>query len=90
MLSDGNRLAQANAAIGLGRNGSLDCVPALIQLLKDSMKPFEYKSEEKSTPEEARQAEASHQETTDRRGYSHGVKHRFWIAIGTFPFAITD
>ena len=44
MLTDGNRLAQANAAIGLARNGSVDGVPTLIQLLTTSLKPFEYQT----------------------------------------------
>ncbi len=65
MLTDGNRLAQANAAIGLARNGSTDGVPALIQLLTTSLKPFEYQPDsavkEESTPETIRQAEARHQ-----------------------------
>ena len=65
MLTDGNRLAQANAAIGLARNGSTDGVPALIQLLTTSLKPFEYQPDpavkDESTPETIRQAEARHQ-----------------------------
>ena len=65
MLTDGNRLAQANAAIGLARNGSAESVPALIQLLRASSKPFEYQpdpaAKDESTPETIRQAEARHQ-----------------------------
>ena len=84
MLSDGNRLAQANAAIGLGRNGSLDCVPALIQLLKDSMKPFEYQPEANSTPEDAQQAEARYQieESQIARNCLKAVEE-LWPQIGT-------
>lgn len=42
MLTDGNRQAQANAAIGLARNGSVDAVPTLIQLLTTSSAPFQF------------------------------------------------
>lgn len=61
MLSDSNRLAQANAAIGLGRNGSVECVPTLIRLLNESLIPFSYTPEPDSPPEVAQQAEARHQ-----------------------------
>ena len=41
MLLDGDRYARANAAIGLARNGSTDCVPTLVELLNESLKPFD-------------------------------------------------
>ncbi len=59
MLLDGNRFAQANAALGLARNGSTDCVPTLAQLLNDSLKPFDRGAVSKLTPEEQRAAESS-------------------------------
>ncbi len=65
MLTDGNRLAQANAAIGLARNGSVDGVPTLIQLLTTSLKPFEYQPDptvnDDAAPDVVQQAEARHQ-----------------------------
>jgi HEAT repeat protein len=65
MLTDGNRLAQANAAIGLARNGSVDGVPTMIQLLTTSLKPFEYQADPASpddaAPDAVQQAEARHQ-----------------------------
>jgi len=61
MLNDGNRQAQANAAVGLARNGSNECVPALIRLLKESMKPLVYQPEPDATPQDAQQAEARYQ-----------------------------
>ncbi|MBC7964496.1 MAG: HEAT repeat domain-containing protein [Fuerstia sp.] len=65
MLTDGNRLAQANAAIGLARNGSVDGVPTMMQLLTTSLKPFKYEpdpaSEEDAAPDAVQQAEARHQ-----------------------------
>ncbi len=65
MLTDGNRLAQANAAIGLARNGSVDGVPTMIQLLTTSLKPFEYQKDQTEKDDSAsdvvQQAEARHQ-----------------------------
>lgn len=65
MLTDGNRLAQANAAIGLSRNGSIDGVPTMIQLLTTSLTPFEYQVDpalkDEAAPLVAQQAEARHQ-----------------------------
>ncbi|MEJ7591505.1 MAG: HEAT repeat domain-containing protein [Planctomycetaceae bacterium] len=65
MLTDGNRLAQANAAIGLARNGSADCVPTMIQLLTTSLNPFEYHpdpaAKDNAAPDVVQQAEARHQ-----------------------------
>lgn len=65
MLADGNRLAQANAAIGLSRNGSIDGVPTMIQLLTTSLTPFEYQVDpalkDEAAPLVAQQAEARHQ-----------------------------
>jgi hypothetical protein len=74
MLSDGDRQAQANAANGLARNGSIDGVPTLIQLLTTSLRPFQFDSSSmppqqpqgelgqvrkfEPSPEEIRQAEA--------------------------------
>jgi len=65
MLTDGNRLAQANAAIGLARNGSVDGVPTMIQLLTTSLTPFEYQPDPATkgevAPDAVQQAEARHQ-----------------------------
>lgn len=65
MLGDSNRLAQANAAIGLARNGSIDGVATMMQLMTDSMKPHNHVAspteETKLTPEEMRQAEVRHE-----------------------------
>ena len=65
MLTDSNRLAQANAAIGLSRNGSIDGVPTMIQLLTTSLTPFEYQVDpalkDEAAPLVAQQAEARHQ-----------------------------
>lgn len=65
MLTDGNRLAQANAAIGLARNGSVDGVPTMIQLLTTSLTPFEYQPDPavkgEVAPDVVQQAEARHQ-----------------------------
>ncbi len=65
MLTDGNRQARANAAIGLARNGSVDGVPTLIQLLTTSLTPFEHKpdpnAKNETTPEEIQQADVRHQ-----------------------------
>ncbi|MDA1232753.1 MAG: HEAT repeat domain-containing protein, partial [Planctomycetota bacterium] len=64
MLSDGNHLAQANAAIGLARNGSIDGVPTMVKLMASSLKPFKFETDttvkEAATPEEIRQAEVLH------------------------------
>lgn len=65
MLNDGNRLAQANAAIGLARNGSVDGVPTMIQLLTTSLVPFKYQPDPATkgdvAPDVVQQAEARHQ-----------------------------
>lgn len=65
MLTDGNRLAQANAAIGLARNGSADGVPTIIQLFTTSLKPFEYQpdpaAKDTAASDVLQQAEARHQ-----------------------------
>ena len=65
MLTDGNRLAQANAAIGLARNGSVDGVPTMIQLLTTSLTPFAYQpdldTKDDAAPDAVQQAEARHQ-----------------------------
>ena len=65
MLTDGDRLAQTNAALGLARNGSVDGVPTMMQLLTTSRKPFVYEpdpaSEDDAAPDAVQQAEARHQ-----------------------------
>ncbi len=65
MLTDSNRLAQANAAIGLSRNGSIDGVPTLIQLLTTSLTPFEFQLDaapkNEAAAQVAQQAEVRHQ-----------------------------
>lgn len=64
MLTDGNHLAQANAAIGLARNGSIDGVPTMIQLMANSLKPFKFEvditTNKTATPAEIRQAKVLH------------------------------
>jgi len=59
MLVDGNRFAQANAALGLARNGSTDCVPTLTQLLNDALRPFDRSVVSQLNPDEQRAAESS-------------------------------
>lgn len=61
MLLDGDRFSRANAAVGLARNGSTECVPALIELLTESMKPFDNASLSGKTETEVRLAENSFQ-----------------------------
>ncbi len=65
MLGDSNRLAQANAAIGLARNGSVDGVSTMIRLMTASMKPYVHVSDSTdkttSNPEQMQQAEIRHE-----------------------------
>jgi len=65
MLGDSNRLAQANAAIGLARNGSIDGVATMMQLMIASMKPYVHESNANDktplTPEEMQQSEVRHE-----------------------------
>jgi HEAT repeat protein len=61
MLLDGNSFARANAAIGLARNGSTESVPTLIELLNESLKPFDVSSVQGKTETEQRLAENSYQ-----------------------------
>ena len=65
MLGDSNRLAQANAAIGLARNGSIDGVATMMQLMTTSMKPYAYvPNPTEKTPltlEEMQQAQIRHE-----------------------------
>lgn len=65
MLGDSNRLAQANAAIGLARNGSIDGVATMMQLMTASMSPYVQASNTNDkmplTPEEMQQAEVRHE-----------------------------
>lgn len=56
MLSDSNRQAQANAAIGLARNGSVDAVPTLIQLLTSCLRPFKFEPDLSQQRESAAQS----------------------------------
>ena len=60
MLLDGDRFARANAAVGLARNGSPECVPALIELMTESLRPFD-KSVSYESDAEKRIAENSFQ-----------------------------
>jgi hypothetical protein len=55
MLSDGDTFARANAAVGLARNGSVDGVPVLTDLLKEATRPFDQTASYES-PEAARVA----------------------------------
>jgi hypothetical protein len=61
MLLDGDRFARANAAVGLARNGSTECVPMLIELLTESLVPFDPASVKDKTEVEQRLAANSHQ-----------------------------
>jgi hypothetical protein len=61
MLLDGDRFARANAATGLARNGSTECVPILIDLLTESLKPFDMSSQAGKSEAEVRLAENSFQ-----------------------------
>lgn len=58
MLLDGNRFARANAAVGLARNGSTESIPAIQELLTESMEPFDRTSVQGKTEAEQRQAES--------------------------------
>lgn len=60
MLSDGDTYARANAAIGLARNGSLEGIDVLIELLQDANREFD-RTASYETPEEERTAFASFQ-----------------------------
>lgn len=61
LLTDGNRFARANAAVGLARNGSTECVPTLIELITESLKPFDLESLRGLSEQEQRLAENSFQ-----------------------------
>ncbi len=61
MLLDGDPFVQANAALGLARNGETDCVPTLVQLLNDSLRPFDHRTVSQKTPEEQRTAESNYE-----------------------------
>jgi HEAT repeat protein len=59
MLLDGDRFARANAALGLARNGSTAGVPALKELITESLKPFDQKTVADKTQAEQLLAENS-------------------------------
>lgn len=61
MLLDGDRFARANAAVGLARNGSTEGIPIILELLNESLKPFDIESTAGKTPAEQRLAENSFQ-----------------------------
>jgi len=61
MLLDGDRFARANAAVGLARNGSIESMPAIVELLNDSLQPFDWSSVQGKPETEQRQAENSFQ-----------------------------
>lgn len=53
LLTDSDRFARANAAMGLARNGSTECVPTLIELMNEALVPFDRSSvKDKSEPEQ--------------------------------------
>ncbi len=60
MLSDGDTFARTNAAVGLARNGSLDGVPVLTELIQEATRPF-VKATSYESPEAERQAYAAFQ-----------------------------
>jgi HEAT repeat protein len=57
MLLDGDRFARANAAVGLARNGSTDGVPVLVELLNESLLPFDASAMKGKTVNEIQLAE---------------------------------
>ena len=57
MLLDGDRFARANAAVGLARNGSTDGVPVLVELLNESLLPFDASALKGKTANEIKLAE---------------------------------
>lgn len=61
MLLDGDRFARANAAVGLARNGSTESIPAIVELLNESLQPFDRSSVQGKPENEQRQAENSFQ-----------------------------
>lgn len=61
LLTDSDRFARANAAMGLARNGSTDCVPTLIELMNESLIPFDRSSLKDASESERRLAENSFQ-----------------------------
>lgn len=61
MLLDGDRFARANAAVGLARNGSTDGVPVLLELLKESLAPFDASALKGKTANEIQLAENNFQ-----------------------------
>lgn len=61
MLLDGDRFARANAAVGLARNGSTEGVPVLIELLNESLLPFDGSALKGKTANEVQLAENNFQ-----------------------------
>jgi hypothetical protein len=61
LLSDSDRFARANAAMGLARNGSTDCVQTLVDLMNEAMKPFDSESVKNLPEAEQRIAASSYQ-----------------------------
>ncbi len=61
MLLDGDANTRANAAIGLARNGSIDGLRTLSELLQVSGQPAELPSNPNVSPEEVRAAQARHE-----------------------------
>lgn len=61
LLTDSDRFARANAALGLARNGNTECIPVLIELMKDAIKPFDRSSVKTLSLSEQRLAENSFQ-----------------------------
>jgi HEAT repeat protein len=61
MLLDGDRFARANAAVGLARNGSTDSIPPMIELLNESLQPFNAQPVQGKSEAEQRLAENTFQ-----------------------------
>lgn len=61
MLLDGDRFARANAVVGLARNGSTESIAPMIELLNESLLPFDPKSVQGKTDPEQRLAENTFQ-----------------------------
>lgn len=61
MLLDADPKAQANAAIGLARNGSTEGIDTVIRLLDEATVPFDMKTVADQSPEDQRAAIARHE-----------------------------
>lgn len=61
MLSDGDRNARANAAIGLARNGYPEALPTIVELLDEAADPIDPESLSRLAPAEQRRVRSHHE-----------------------------